>query len=197
MEASPQDETIIDYDADNESGDELNAMVVAAQGAQPSVDTGAIGTMHILNGELNQAVAETSDEVLEEQVPRSNFPSEAIINEVEAVQVKAPVEPHGVFSIVRYHIIILCFARGAIIMLYLLLEYFSGEKPLRRSQISRNIDPVRSAFWQILCVFTSTNLVLQFYCCELINPPKDRICLMLAKHSSNTLIIDVYVHVYR
>ncbi len=67
VEASPQDETIIDidYDADNESGDEMDTTVVAAQGAQPSVDTGAIGTKHILNGELNQAVAETSNEVLE------------------------------------------------------------------------------------------------------------------------------------
>ena len=105
VEASLQDETIIDYDADNESDDEMDTTVVAAQGAQPSVDTGAIGTMHILNGELNQAVAETSNEVLEvivEQVhvPHTNLSAEAIVNEVEAVQVASPVEPDGAYSIV-------------------------------------------------------------------------------------------------
>ncbi len=109
-EASPQDKTIIgvDYDADNESDNdgELNKTVVAAQGAQPSV-VGAvtIETMHIVhpNGQLNQPVAETSDEVLqimEEQVPYTNLPPEAIVNEVEAVQVAAPVEPNGAYSIV-------------------------------------------------------------------------------------------------
>ena len=91
-EASPQDKTLIDYDADNESDDELNATVVSAQGVQPSVaDTGAIVQPH---GELNQAVAETSDEVLkfiEERVPHTNLPPEAIVNEVEAVQVVSPV----------------------------------------------------------------------------------------------------------
>ena len=102
-EASPQDETIIDYDADNESDDELNATVVAAQGAQPSVaDTSAIETVGIVhpNQELNQAVAETSDEVLkviEEQVPPTSLSPGAIVNEVEAVQV---TEPDGASSIV-------------------------------------------------------------------------------------------------
>ena len=103
VEASPQDKTLI---ADSKSDDELNATVVAAQGAQPSVaDTSAIGTMWIVHPhrELNQAVAETSDELLEvveERVPHTNLSPEAIVNEVEAVQVAVPVEPHGVFSIV-------------------------------------------------------------------------------------------------
>ncbi len=100
-EASPQDETIIDYDADSKSEDELNATVVAAQGAQPSV-ADAIGTVHIVhpNEELNLAVAETSDEVIEEQVPHANISPEAIVSEVEAVQVAVPVEPDGTYSIV-------------------------------------------------------------------------------------------------
>ncbi len=58
--------------------------------------------MHIVhpNGDLNQAVAETSDEVLkviEEQVPHTNLSPGAIVNEVEAVQV---TEPDGASSIV-------------------------------------------------------------------------------------------------
>ncbi len=101
-EASPQDETIMDvddYEADDESDGELNDTVVAAQGAQPSVDACAIETMHIVhpNGQLNHPVAETSDEVLEvvEQVPHANLSPEAIVNEVEAVQVAVPVEANG------------------------------------------------------------------------------------------------------
>ncbi len=109
-EASPHDEILmdVDYDADNESDNdgELNKTFVAAQGAQPSV-VGAvtIETMHIVhpNGQLNQPVAVTSDEVLEvveEQVPHTNLSPEAIVNEVEAVQVAVPVEPNGACSIV-------------------------------------------------------------------------------------------------
>ena len=109
-EASLQDETIMDvddYEADDEieSDGELNDTVVAAQGAQPSVDACAIETMHIVhpNGQLNHPVAETSDEVLEvmeEQVPHTNLSPEAIVNEVEAVKVVSPVEPEGSYSIV-------------------------------------------------------------------------------------------------
>ena len=100
-EANPHDETImdVDYEADDESDGELNDTVVAAQGAQPSVDACAIETMHIVhpNGQLNHPVAETSDEVLEvvEQVPHANLSPEAIVNEVEAVQVAVPVEANG------------------------------------------------------------------------------------------------------
>ncbi len=47
------------------------------------------------------------------------------------------------------------------VLVYLLLEYFAGEKPLRMSQISRKCNPLRDltiAFWQGSCVFTSNNL---------------------------------------
>ncbi len=106
VEASPQDETIMDYEADDESDGELNDTVVAAQGAQPSVvGAGAIETMHIVhpNGELNHPVAVTTDkvlEVMEEQVPHANLSPEAIVNEVEAEQVVSPMEPNGACSIV-------------------------------------------------------------------------------------------------
>ncbi len=109
VEASPQDETIMDvdyYEADDESDGELNHTVVAAQGAQPSVvGAGVIETMHVVhpNGELNHPVAVTTDEVLEvmeEQVPHANLPPEAIVNEVEAEQVVSPMEPNGAYSIV-------------------------------------------------------------------------------------------------
>ncbi len=66
---------------------------------------------------------------------------------------------------------------------YYIVEYFAGEKPLRMSQISK-IGPLRSAFCQGSCVFTSTNLGFAIYCCELINA---HICLILAKPSSTTV----------
>ena len=58
--------------------------------------------MHIVqpHRELNQAVAVTSDEVLEvveERVPHTNLSPEAIVNDVEAVQV---AKPDGASSIV-------------------------------------------------------------------------------------------------
>ena len=98
-DTSAQDKTLIDehYEADDEieSDGKLNATVVPY--------TGAIETRRIVhpNGELNQAVAVTSDEeFVEEQVPHTNLLPEAIVNEVEAVEVAVPVEPDGTHSIV-------------------------------------------------------------------------------------------------
>ncbi len=101
VEASPQNETLIDidYDADNESGDEIDTTVVATQGACVADTIETVGIVHP-NEELNQAVAETFDEVLkviDEQVPHTNLPPEAIVNEVEATPV---AEPDGASSIV-------------------------------------------------------------------------------------------------
>ncbi len=45
------------------------------------------------------------------------------------------------------------------------------------------------AFWQGSCVFTR---FCWFYCCKLINHREVRKCLMLAKHSSNTVCLDSY-----
>ena len=42
------------------------------------------------------------------------------------------------------------------------------------------------AFWQRSCTCIFTRFC-RFYCCELINPHKVRKCLMLTKHSSNTV----------
>ncbi len=54
------------------------------------------------------------------------------------------------------------------------------------SHTSRKFDPLTIAFWQGSCVLL---VILRFYCCKLINHRKVRICLMLAKHSSNTVSI--------
>ncbi len=62
-----------------------------------------------------------------------------------------------------------------------LLEYFAGEKPLRMSQINRKVVPLRSNCCRVY-------LPILIYCCELINLRKVRICLMLAKQSSSTVI---------
>ncbi len=62
-----------------------------------------------------------------------------------------------------------------------LLEYFTGEKPLQMSQISRKFDPLRSnccVLARIVCTFTCTNN-LCFDCCELVNHRKVCKCLIL------------------
>ncbi len=61
------------------------------------------------------------------------------------------------------------------------------------SHISRKFDPLTIAFWQGSCVLL---VILRFYCCKLINHRKVRICLMLAKHSSNTVSIFFFSHPY-
>ncbi len=68
------------------------------------VDKGA-KQIHRSNGQAksDEAVAETTDEVLEvveEPLPHTNFPPEAIVREVEAAQVAAPVEANGAAAIV-------------------------------------------------------------------------------------------------
>ncbi len=68
------------------------------------------------------------------------------------------------------------------------LKYFAGEKPLRMSQISRKVDPLQSN-WQGSCVFTSTNLGFAILLLRIDQPSQSfaHICLMFAKHSSNTV----------
>ena len=46
--------------------------------------------------------------------------------------------------------------RGSTVYRTVLLEYFVGEKPLRRSQISRKFDPLRSNYCvlaRIVCIY--------------------------------------------
>ncbi len=67
------------------------------------------------------------------------------------------------------------------------LEYFAGENLYEWARSAENLTfcDITIAFWQGSCVFTN----LGFAICEFINPRKVRICLMLTKHSSNTVYI--------
>ena len=69
-----------------------------------------------------------------------------------------------------------------------LLEYFTGEKTFAiewaKSAEKLTLCNLTIAFWQGLCAFTR---FCGFYCCKLINRRKVCKCLMLAKHSSNTV----------
>ncbi len=67
---------------------------------------------------------------------------------------------------------------------YRITRIFTCEKPLPMSQINRSSYCILA---RIVCIYQQ---VLRFYCCELINPRKVH---MLAKHSSNTIVLALAV----